>query len=328
MQATNRRWAYYYDFSLESYPKDAPRFDFEEVIVRVESLWKNDKAVHKYRNQEVTIRIKDLKINTDNFALLLHLSDIKASDPAFSNTKTGDVRVESKKADEGMGAACHILFQRSCLKGKKGWHLSLIEEVVGIPKSMIEQFLNFLFRASCQTTYKKIGSDSRGNICRPKASFAGHASSTLKESLTHSALQGITLLTHNEGEYIDDDKELLMTEQTVKLKVVGSPSGNKALDLIKSARRYAAKKSFDQVRVQYTEVVAEEEKKDSKGEVKKIQIKKQRTIPIEAKSKEGDLANLLFTKSELIELTKEIGQCENSMHAELTRKMKSLLDKI
>ncbi|MEM5532308.1 hypothetical protein [Pseudoalteromonas arctica] len=116
-----------------------------------------------------------------------------------------------------------------------------------------------------------------------------------------------------------------MTEQVIRLKVDGAPSGNRALDMIKTAAAYGKKQNYDEVRVQYAEVVAEETSKSPSGEVKRRQVKKQRTIPFS--SKEADIANLLFTKSELIELNKEIGQCEDSIHSELANKMKALLIK-
>ncbi len=77
--------------------------------------------------------------------------------------------------------------------------------------------------------------------------------------------------------------------------------------------------------MQYSEVVAEEIVKDKSGQSKKKQVKKQRTLPFE--TKESDIANLLFTKSELIYLNNEIGQCEDEIHSELVNKMKNLLDK-
>jgi len=326
MQSSERRWAYFYDFHLKPFPEDAPDFEFEEVLNKIEHTWKSGNAVNQYRNKELTVRVKDFKKTKDFALLLINVSDIKATDPAFSNVETGAVRVEQKLDNEGIAAACHIIFSRESLNEKKGWHLSIIEEVVGIPKSIIEQFLTHLFRESCATNYNKSGSkNKKGNVCRPMAIFNGHASSTLKNSLTHSSLQGITLLNHNEGKFIDDDQELLMSEQVIRLKVTGAPSGNRAVDLIKKATAYGKKKNYDQVRVQYTEVVAEETKINSKGEVKTRQVKKQRTVPFS--SKEVDIANLLFTKSELIELKKEIGQCENTIHKELANKMKSLLEK-
>ena len=118
-----------------------------------------------------------------------------------------------------------------------------IEEVTGLPKSTIEQFLTRLFQISCKSTYKKPGSKSKeGNICRPMASFNGHASSTLKSSLKHSSLQGITLLNNNDGNFIDDNKELRMSEQAIKLRVSGKPTGSKALDLIKKASNFGREK--------------------------------------------------------------------------------------
>lgn len=326
MQSSERRWAYFYDFHLQPSPKDAPVFDLEDVLTKIDNLWKKGEAVRKYRNDELTIRIKDFQIIKDFALLLIHVSDVKATDPAFSNVETGAVRVEEKQENEGIGAACHVLFSRKCINGKKGWHLSLIEEVVGIPKSNIEQFLTYLFRQSCVTSYKKPGSKSKkDNMCRPMAVFNGHASTTLKDSLTHSTLQGITLLNNNTGKFIDDDKELLMSEQMIKLTVSDAPTGNRALNLIKKATKIGKQQSYGEVRVQYSEVVAEEIKKDAKGEVKKRQVKKQRTMPFE--SKETDIANLLFTKSELIELKEEIGQCENKIHKDLANKMRLLLKK-
>ncbi|NWL14742.1 hypothetical protein FHG08_02975 [Pseudoalteromonas sp. Scap03] len=326
MQSTERRWVYFYDFHLRSYPDDAPQFDFDEVLDKVEHIWKNGKAVHQYRKNEITIRVKDFK-RIDGFVmLLLHASDVKATDPAFSNTQTGAVRVEVKKKFEGIGAACHVLFSLDCIKEKKGWHLSVIEEVTGLPKSTIEQFLTRLFQISCKSTYKKPGSKSKeGNICRPMASFNGHASSTLQNSLKHSSLQGITLLNNNDGNFIDDNKELRMSEQAIKLRVSGKPTGSKALELIKKATSFGKEKNYDEVRVQYSEVVSEEVTTNEKGEKKTRQVKKQRTMPFN--SKEADIANLLFTKSELIELNNKIGQCENNIHKELANNMKKMLEK-
>ncbi|MEH6346024.1 MAG: hypothetical protein V7785_13115 [Bermanella sp.] len=326
MQSSERRWAYFYDFNLKTFPEGAPVFEFEDVLNKIEQAWKNGSAVNQYRNRELTIRVKDFKKVKGYALLLLNVSDIKATDPAFSNVETGAVRVEEKLDNEGIGAACHIIFSRESIDGKKGSHLSIIEEVVGIPKSIIEQFLTNLFKQSCATNYNKPGSKNKGgHVCRPMAVFNGHASSTLKDSLARSSLQGITLLNHNEGKFIDDNKELLMSEQVIKLKVTGAPSGNQAVDLIKKAAAYGKEKNYDEVRVQYAEVVGEETKKDSKGDVKTRQVKKQRTVPFS--SKEVDIANLLFTKSELIELKKEIGQCENKIHTELANNMKSLLEK-
>lgn len=326
MQATNRRWTYYYDFQLKSYPDDAPQFDLEIVIPKVEQLLKAEKAVHQYRNEEITIRIKEIEAKKTYFGILLHLSDIKATNPAFSHTETGAVRVEKKKEGEGIGGACHILFKRECINDQKGRHLAIIEEVVGIPKSMIEQFLTFILKASCETNYKKpIQKGKKERVCRPIAKFNGHASSTLKQSLETGTLQYITLLNHKKGEYIDDDKELQTTERVMRVQAVGAPTGNKAVDLVKRARAFANKDSYDEIRVQYSEVVTEEAKVDAQGKKVMKEVKKQRTIPIEAKGKEGDLANLLFTKSQLIELDNEIGQCEETMHQELKSKMKDLL---
>lgn len=327
MQSTERRWAYYYDFNLKPFPEDAPQFDFDEVLDKVWGLWKNQKAVHKFRNGEVTLRIKDMEFTDEYAMLLINISDVKATDPAFSNIVTGNVRVEEKQDDEGIGAACHVLFSRKRFKDKAGWHLSLIEEVVGIPKSTIQSFLNHVFKLSCKTEYRRPNEPKKKTyVCRPMADFAGHASETLKKSLKDSVLYGVTLLNHEDNQYIDDEKSLRLTEKVMRIKATEQPKGNAAIQALKRLRKYGQDNGFNEVRVQYTEVVAEEKKKNSKGEVKKREIKKQRTVNFD--SKKEDFAEMVFTKSELIELTNEIGQCENKIHKELSRKMKKLIRSI
>ena len=135
MLSTERRWAYYYDFHLKPFPEDAPTFELDDVLKRLEALFKKNEAVHNYRNGELTVRVKDMRIINDFAIVLINVSDVKATDPAFSNTVNGDVRVEQKQEDEGIGAACHVLFSRTRINNKPGWHLAMIEEVVGIPKS-------------------------------------------------------------------------------------------------------------------------------------------------------------------------------------------------
>jgi hypothetical protein len=326
MLSAERRWAYYYDFNLKSYPEEAPIFDLEDVLDRVKIFWKNGIAVHQYRNEEVTVRIKDITMTAgDDFAtILINVSDVKATDPAFSNIKTGDVRKELKKEDEGIGAACHVLFSRKCFNNKPGWYLAMIEEVTGVPKSTIEQFLTYIFKISCTSNFKKMGAKSKKpTMYRPMAEFRGHGSETLVKSLKDNVLHGITLLNHDDNQFIDDNKSLRMTEQVMKIRATDQPKGNLAMQAIMKAKEYGTKHNYNEVRVQYTEVVAEEKVKNSKGEVKNRQVKKQRTVNFDTRAE--DFANLVFTKSELIELKNEIGQCEEKIHVELNNNMKKLL---
>ena len=319
---SNRRWAYYYDFNLVSVPADAPAFQMDTVLKNVEILWKNDEAVHKYSNGDITVRIADMNFVNGYTGVLIHLSDIKASDPAFSNIKTGDVRVEEKKDNEGIAVACHVLIKRESIPGKNNRYLAMIEEVKGLPRSMIETFLTAMLRSSCKTHYKSSTGASKEKECRPVLKLHGHPSQTLTQSMEKGALQGITLLKSSTGKYFDDNKELIEAETQLKLKVEGTPRGQHALDLIKTAFNIG-KKDYDHIRVVYSEVISKEKKKDSKGNVKTVEKKKQRTVNFE--TKKAQFAEALFTKSESIRLDTEIGQCEEVSHKELLNKMKKLL---
>lgn len=323
MLEANRRWAYYYDLNLESYPADAPAFEMEDVLQKVKAYWSNGKAVYKYRNQEVTVRIADIKFSKEYAAILIHHSDIKATDPAFSNTTTGELRVEEKEDDEGIAVGCHIIIRRTSLPGNKSRYLTMIEEVTGVPKSIIVQFLTAVLRGCCQKTFSTSANSKKKYSSRPRVKLEGHGSSTLKESLEKGALQNITLVEKGTGEYFDDNQELLVTGKQLSLKVTGGPIGDAALNIIANALKLG-KKEYHHVRVVYSEVVDKKKKKMPDGKVKSIEKKKQRTVDFETRNRK--FADSLFTKSESIKLTDEIGQCEKVIHPELSRKMKKLMN--
>tara|TARA_Y100000296_G_scaffold77626_1_gene99405 strand:+ start:542 stop:1534 length:993 start_codon:yes stop_codon:yes gene_type:complete len=327
MLPTDHRWIYYYDFDLKPYPEDAPPFKLEPVLRQVEQAWKKGEAVHQYENGALTVRIKDMKFVKDYVGVLINVSNINATDPAFSHVITGDVRTEQKKDNEGIAASCHILFRKDELKVDSHKYLALIEEVVGIPKSIIERFLTFLFRAHCKATYVNPAKNEKKPLqCRPKAVFQGHGSETLQSSLKEGELQGVVLLNHKDTGFIDDTKQLRTTERVMRLRATEKPKGNAALALIKRAREYADQNNFDEVRVQFKEVVEEIKTVDKQGKQKKKEIAKQRTVKFE--SREQDFANMIFTKSEMIKLDKTIGQCEELIHAELLNSMKKKLDNL
>lgn len=327
MLPTNHRWVYYYDFELQPYPADAPAFQLEPVLNQVEKAWESGKAVRKYENESLTVRIKDMNFCEDYIGLLINVSNINATDPAFSHTETGVVRTEQKKNGEGIGASCHVLFRKESIKENQSRYLALVEEVVGIPKSTIEKFLTYIFRNHCVAHYKNTASSSeKEKECRPRAKFKGHGSENLKTSLKEGELKGVILLNHNDTGYIDDEKQLRATERVVRLRATGKPKGNMALDAVRRAKEYGKKNGFDEIRVQFSEVVDEVTTKSASGKSKKREVTKQRTVKFE--SREENFANLIFTKSEMIKLTNEIGQCEEKIHSELENEMAKKLEKI
>jgi hypothetical protein len=327
MLPADHRWVYYYDFELQSYPKGAPSFELYKVLKQVENVWMKGDAVQQYENGDLTIRVKDMRFIEDYIAVLINVSDISATDPAFSNVLTGDVRKEEKRENEGIGASCHVLFRKESIRPKSSSYLALIEEVIGIPKSTIEKFLTSLFRNHCKSSYKNPGKNPEKElVCRPKAVFSGHGSETLKTSLKEGELQGVILLNHKDTGYIDDDKQLRKIENVMRVRAVGKPKGNFAIDVINKAKDYARQHDFDEVRVQFKEVIDEKTIKTDKGVIKKKEVTKQRTVKFE--TKEQDFANLIFTKSELIKLKEVIGQCEETIHRELSNKMKDQLNKL
>lgn len=323
MLPTDHRWIYYYDFNLKSYPEEAPSFDLTAVLKRIEQVWKEDKAVIKYENDTLTMRVKDMYFGADDICVLINIANTNATDPAFSNTLTGAVRTEVKKKHEGIGVSCHVLFQKTEIK--KHHYLALIEEVVGVPKTRIEQFMTGLFREHCKQEFSNaVTTKGKSKICRPMAEFSGHGSESLKSSLATGVLQGVVLVNHKDTGYIDDEKTLRKTENVMRIRATDAPSGNVALDVIKRAKSYAKNHEFDEVRVQYRETVASTTTTDKDGVVKPKNTTKVRTVKFD--SKEENLADLIFTKSELIKLGTIIGQCEEHIHTDLKNQMLKKLE--
>lgn len=324
MFESNRRWVYFYDFYLKSIPKEAPDFKIADVIKNLTNLTNQNKAIHQYRHKEVTMRIREMKVTKERAEILIHLSDIKATDPAFSNNVTGNVRTEKKQPNEGIAVACHVIIKLAPVDPKQNRFLAVIEEVKGIPRSQIEAFLTALMKLSCSREFIKSDNDDKPKPCRPSVKLAAHGGKNLKDILTTGELKGITLIKDNSGVHFDDKKELEIAEESIKLKNLGAKIGRGAIELINSVREKAKKDKFDQVKVVYSEVIDTKVKKLANGKVSKKNTTKQRTMNFNPRK--ANLADDLFTRSEPVKLDKEIGQCDEMLHSELVNKMYKLLN--
>ncbi len=322
MLESDRRWVYFYDLKLESYPKEAPRFEMAKVVKNVHGAFRNGPITWSYRNSEVTVRIADMKVSDEFTSILVHLADIKASDPAFSNVVTGNVRVEEKQNNEGIGVGCHIVIQNTAYNEQSNSYLTIVEEVRGISKTIIQSFLANVLRNHSSEEYTVTNKKEKAKKCRPKPHLAAHGSKTLKESLENGALTGIVLLDNKAGEVFDDDDELTLNGRQMKIKVTSAPTGNKALDILQKVKeKYAT--DYDQLRFTYSEKVGTRKVKNPGAAEKKKDVKRQRNMQFETKLK--NFAEQLFSKSELVVLKDDIGQCERSVHIGLNNAMKRLI---
>ena len=322
MLETDRRTVYFFDFVLESFPAEAPRFEIKPVLDKVHKAYKNNAIKWSYRNNELTVRIAEMTIGEEFTSILVHLSDIKASDPAFSNTITGDVRIEEKKSNEGIAAGCHIVIRHIPLKERGNKYLTVIEDVRGVPRSVIQKFLTNVFRNHCSAEFIRNNDKKKPLKCRPVPKLAMHGRKTLKEALQKGVLTNILLLDNKEGQYFDDDKELQLSGKQLRIKVVGEPSTNHALELINQIKKKFSS-DYNQIRLAYSEVVGTKKVQQTKANSKTVDVKKQRSIEFD--SNVDDLATELFAKSEVVMLKNEIGQCEKKLHSDLQGKMVKLL---
>lgn len=90
------RWIQFHELHLKSEPDGAPTILLKELVGHWVARIKAGNSVKLIKNETAAIRIKHVRLDTKNNALvmLLQYSDTNVTDPAFANLQNGELRVE------------------------------------------------------------------------------------------------------------------------------------------------------------------------------------------------------------------------------------------
>jgi len=303
----NERWVLFYGQHLRTTPEDpkSPDIPLRDIITLLLNRQTDGNCVKLINNETAAIRITDTSLDVDNNALclLIQYADKNASDPVFSNLMTGELRVEPKLLGEGVAVSAHMMISLTPQKNNPSEYLTLLEDVPGIGKTMIEHFLTSEFKEVSDFVFED--DKNRVRQCRPIVKMEGHMSQTLQESLERGHLQGFELVRY--GKRVDFDEFAYTTDvtYTANIKCVQTGGGG-AVDLIKRVSAIAKKKKYTEMRVRY---------KRPEGRTQTVSIPTGRE----------DAINTLFTRMDLIKVRNPLPQCSPLINEEVLGKLKGLL---
>lgn len=305
------RWVQFQELYLESEPLEAPTISFSTLV----PLWVqriNSKQSVKLINKDTAaIRAIDARYDTQQKTLtvLLQYADTNVTDPAFSDLKTGKLRVEPKLKGEGVAVSAHLVVsvEPNDTLGKK--YKLLLEEVPGLGRSAVSPFIRSELKEISKDLFEYNDPDDNNRLKKylPAAEILGTPSKQLQEELEDGCiLQGIELVQFTHAKPAIDE-EGFYTETSRHVKLVPHKDGvNSLVDALKHALNFAKSNGYSDVKLRY---------KHPKG--------KQKTATMG--SKISDVSDVLVLQSEAVKADEILAQCSEKIVPSIADKMAALL---
>ncbi|EML4352307.1 hypothetical protein [Enterobacter hormaechei] len=310
MLSDYERWVFVYDLTIKPKHPSAPEIALKDALIRLKSVFEAGKAVKMYFNETRAMRLSDLQINnySKKASLLIQMCDKNASDPVFSELKSGSLRVEPKMDGEGIAVSAHVVISMQPNKDSTHSYLMLVEDVPGIGRTALKSFLQALMKEAFDGMEFKNPHTKRMCEQRPMLEISSHQSKSLQESLKGGKLLTVTLTSNKKINQFDKNPYTKQVDHVVKLKVVKQPKTlTDKVNFVQDMRNKAHAEGFDNFKVTFKN----HEKQDS----------------LEFDYKD-DATTKLFTRTEKISLGDPINQCEAKIHDNFHEKLLTLIKRI
>ncbi|EAA1522482.1 hypothetical protein ACK86U_003163 [Salmonella enterica] len=306
----NERFMIKCQVTLKRYPEDAPDMPLINCIPVLKNRFLSSEAVYELNKGRSVIRLLALQDDGEYLKLLFQYINKDASDPAFSNIKTGATRIEKKQNDEGMGYSAHLLIKKTPSDPHfPDSYEAVLEEVPGITRALLAQALTAFLR---ENNFSFIRKDGKKELkCRPIFEIDFLAATTLEQSLSTGYLCGLIATRRFKDSSLDDDGTVMIEEETLKL-ATKIRRGEGAIRAIKAAYDKLRGRKFTTLRISY---------KDKNKRVSSDIV----TIGKEMSLQELATAQLAHRDKAVLATT--IAVCQTSLHAELLGKMQAFMVK-
>ncbi|HAH0813527.1 TPA: hypothetical protein HHG28_001884 [Escherichia coli] len=304
----NERFMIKCQVTLKKYPNDAPDMPLVNCIPVLKNRYNKGEAVYELNKGRSVIRLLSIKDDENYLKLLFQYINKDASDPAFSNIKTGETRIEKKQNDEGMGYSAHVLIKkRSSDSSFQDCYEAILEEVPGITRGLLAQALTYFLR---ENNFSFIRSGGKKELkCRPIFDIDFLAATTLEQSLSTGYLCGLTATRRFKDNSLDDDGTVMVEEETLKLSTK-IRRGEGAIKAIKSAYDKLRGRKYTMLRISYKD-------KNKRVSSDLVSIGKEMSLQ--------ELATAQLAQREKAVLASTIAVCQTAFHEELLAKMQNFM---
>lgn len=264
------RHALLFNLQVISIPEEADVPTIGEVVQMLQQVYRDGKAkmlvgervgdedeppaAGEAEGGENLILIRAIEVDPDGYAtLLIQHGDARAADPALMGFSTGDIRRAGKKRDEGVAHAAHLVISTEKDLSLKGNCRAVLERIPNLGRSTVINFLNRLLRKYAQDIKMEYEDKESGRPRRyhPKLASFQQMSHLLKTDLTTGKLQQIELVKFKPTEGFEEPNVVVPLRQTIVHKVVKSPTGAAAFDLVERFKSFGKKNNFDEVQIKF-----------------------------------------------------------------------------
>lgn len=296
---SEERYIQFHELYLITEPKEAPVIDLKRIVPELIKRIENKTAKKTIANGNATLSISDYDYNEkDNILILtVHNSDKTATDPAFKNDNTGNVRIEKKKADEGVAVSSHVAISLTPNDKLQTKFDFLLETMTGLSRSTLTPFLKSEIKSASDNLGLEF-EDKDTNTNKPYK-LAGEINATPSKKFIDelndgntSNITGFELVRHNIDKSFDEDGFYAENITRTYLKRQ-KPLKGKIQDIIKSIQKKAKEEEYDEVKIKYTS--------DDKAHTASLHTTKQ------------DLKDILICKEKKIKSPTAIQQCEKEI---------------
>lgn len=284
-------------------PMIAEEKDFSVFDALSEKL-ANDKASVKQANGDTIelIKIKPLA-NEDAIALLFHRTSPDAADPTYRKKRAGrvSVRTPDKDEDEEQSVSCHMVIKTSPKNDHT--YLATLEEIPGLSMALVQEVIAAILR---DYTYKfsRKGADE-ATYCTIKVN--GIKSETVADALQTGRASFITLTRPAPADYTDGDGLFVPQNQIMKLRIQGEIQEQTWRDKIGGLLTKAKRDGWKRFNVEIS--LPEKRTRQVSLDIERIQ----------------NASEILFVRSDLVDLPAEIGVCSVDFHDGLIEKSLNVL---
>lgn len=271
------------------------KLDVENVLQT--AITKN-KASLVLRNKDV-VRLTTMEVRQkQNVAVLLfRRSDPAAPKPIFENEKTRRLRPSDKRDDEAVALSAHMFVRLSGVKdATHPTYRAIVEEVPGLTRTYMQALLHEIL---ADATYQY--TDKRGD---KKDTYTIPLLQGVKSEKVGGALKGksvvpeITLV--RPGNIKGLDSEGLVTAQEERMRLVVRAEPASTLRIIKKIQSWMSQGHWDRMLLRMD-----------------LPENRSRVVSL---AREADAADILFVRSEQIEVKNDLDVCTATINEELVGK--------
>jgi hypothetical protein len=277
------------------------RLDVENVL---QTAIARNRASLVLRNRDV-VRLTAMSVRPkdDVAVLLFRRSDPDAANPIFENEKTRKLRPSDKKPDEGIAVSAHLFVRLAGIPdAAHPTYRAILEEVPGLTRTYVQVLLHDILS---EATYRY--TDKRGD---EKDTYTMVDLHGLKSEKVSGALKGqsvvpaITLVRPANVKGLDTEGLIVAREEKMKLIIRAEPK--QTLRIIKKIQTWMGLHNWPKM-------------------VLEMDMPEDRRRLV-ALAREADAADILFVRSEPVEVKNRLEMCTDTIVEELVDKAQEMFD--